>query len=108
DEDWNNWEYEQLGVICVDLKHLAWILDNLLHRQMVVCKQTTYVSYGLYEDGAYYNGMRVFQLLQMDTMLMTKYSGGKERTEHEYLSMFKGASKNYERWPPYMQGSRGF
>ncbi|GJU45054.1 hypothetical protein Tco_1202320 [Tanacetum coccineum] len=102
DEDWNNWEYEQLGVICVDLKHLAWILDNLLctvealervrpltvgsfdsgngiKRQMVVCKQTTYVSYGLYEDGAYYNGMRVFQLLQMDTMLMTKYSGGKER-----------------------------
>ncbi|GKC47137.1 caffeic acid 3-O-methyltransferase-like protein [Tanacetum coccineum] len=28
---------------------------------------------------------------QMDTMLMTKYSGGKERTEDEYLALFKGA-----------------
>nr|GFA52307.1 caffeic acid 3-O-methyltransferase-like [Tanacetum cinerariifolium] len=28
---------------------------------------------------------------QMDTMLMTKYPGGKERTEDEYLALFEGA-----------------
>ncbi|GJU98414.1 ribonuclease H-like domain-containing protein [Tanacetum coccineum] len=39
--------------------------------------------------------------------IKVELQGGKELTEDEYLALFKGASKNYERWPPHMQGDWG-